>query len=123
MANVHVSRPADVSPSAQRPMAISMTCIRNEIQQKIRSKNKDSTVLNSFHSFTTILEFYGKMFYLNQGESHNTCLIFVYIELYIDQCFKSNMWLLLICAYHSQKYMQGHHIISSHQHLCSVQHG
>lgn len=81
MANIHVSRPADVSPSAQRPMAESMPRIQNEIQQKIRYKNKDSTVPNSFHSFTAKLEFDGKMFYLNQRESHNTCLNFVYIEL------------------------------------------
>lgn len=80
MANIHLSRAADVSPSVQRPMTKSKPHIQNVIQQKIRCKNRDLAVSNSFHSVTTKLEFDGKMFYLNQREPHNTCLIFVYIE-------------------------------------------
>lgn len=80
MANIHLSRAVDVSPSDQRPMAKSKPHIQNVLQQKIRCKNRDSTASNSFHSFTIKWEFYGKMFYLNQRESHNTCLIFVYTE-------------------------------------------
>lgn len=84
MANIHLSRAADVSPSVQRPMAKSKPHIQNVIQQKIRCKNRDSTASNSFHSFTIEREFYGKMFYLNQRESHNTCSIFVYTESQIS---------------------------------------
>lgn len=49
MANIHIKRLSQVSPSAQHPIAVSMPWIQNAIQQKIRCKNKDSVIFPSFH--------------------------------------------------------------------------